>query len=329
MSSFYDNSIKAKIVFVIYPGVTLIDVAGPAQVFSSANSEITDEQSTYDIVIASLTGGLIATDTGITLNTIPLSELLRQSIDTLIVAGGDGVFEALRDQQIVDWLRIQMPLARRTASTCMGAFLMAETGLLAGQSMTTHWRWCARLQELYPELDVKLDPIYIKNGSHASAAGATAGIDLALSLVEDDHGREVALALAKRLVLYLKRPGGQSQFSSLLQAQTSERSDRFNLLNVWIANNLEKDLRVEVLASRANMGPRNFSRAYSSCVGQAPAKAVEQMRLEAAKALLETTKTGIKAISEHCGFKNYERMRRTFIRQMGVTPLEYRHRFGK
>ncbi len=318
----------ATIIFVIYPGVTLLDVTGPAQVFSQANSELEEQQPAYEVIVASPKGGLITTDTGIKIDTQPLSQFPEDFIDTIVVAGGGGVFEASREGQIVEWLRLQMPQARRTISTCMGVFLTAETGLLGEQSVTTHWRWCDKLKELYPGIDVISEPIYIKEGNYASSAGVTSGIDLALSLVEDDHGRDIALAVAKSLVLYLKRTGGQSQFSSTLRAQSSERSDHFSQLNTWIRNNLEWDLRNEVLADKVGMSARSFSRGYATAVGQTPAKAVAQMRFEKAKALLETTNTGIKTISQRCGFKDYERLRRTFIRQIGISPIEYRHRFG-
>ncbi len=181
----------------------------------------------------------------------------------------------------------------------------------------------------HPQLDVVAEPIYIKEGNYASSAGVTSGIDLALSLVEDDHGRDISLAVAKNLVLYLKRAGGQSQFSSMLRSQSSECSDRFKKLNQWIGDNLDTDLRVEALADKSGMSLRSFTRLYSAAVGQTPAKAVELFRLEKAKHLLESTNTALKNISLHCGFKDYERMRRTFIRKIGVTPSQYRRQFGK
>lgn len=334
MSTKYAKPESKRVVFIIYPGVTLLDVTGPAQVFSSANSEISNRElshseSGYDIVIASTRGGLIVTDTGLKIDTEAISELPDQPIDTIVVAGGGGVFEASEQGDIVAWLRQHMNKARRTVSTCMGVFLTAETGLLGNRNVTTHWRWCDELQQQYPELNVVPEPIFIKEGNYASSAGVTSGIDLALSLVEDDYGRGLALAIAKNLVLYLKRVGGQSQFSSLLLSQTSEPSNRFGKLNDWISDHLGSDLNNEVLAKKVGMSERSFSRQYATHVGQTPAKAVEIFRFEKAKRLLETTNTSVKVVSTNCGFNDYERMRRTFVRQIGVSPMEYRQRFGR
>lgn len=329
MSTKYAKSTPKRIVFIIYPGVTLLDVTGPAQVFSSANTELAGSEPGYEIIIASTSGGLIETDTGLKIETEAISGLPGHSIDTIMVAGGGGVFEASQQGDIVAWLCRHMTKARRTVSTCMGVFLTAETGLLGNRKVTTHWRWCDELQQKYPELDVVSEPIYIKEGNYASSAGVTSGIDLALSLVEDDYGRGLALAIAKNLVLYLKRVGGQSQFSSLLLTQSSERSDRFGPLNVWISAHLDSNLSNEILAKKVGMSERSFSRQYAAHIGQTPAKAVEIFRFEAAKRLLETTATSVKVVSTDCGFKDYERMRRTFIRHIGVSPMEYRQRFGR
>jgi len=210
----------------------------------------------------------------------------------------------------------------------MGAFLTAETGLLKRRRVTTHWRWCEELQRRHADLKVESEPIFIKEGRYSSSAGVSAGIDLALSLVQDDHGRDVALAVARNLVLYLKRPGGQSQFSSLLRAQLFEGSDRFNDLNIWITENLDANLRVERLAERTGMSVRSFSRSYVASIGQTPAKAVETLRLERAKRLLESTSMPLKLVARRCGFGTHERMRRSFIRQIGTAPVDYRRRFG-
>lgn len=329
MSTKSANQIIRRVIFIIYPGVTLLDVTGPAQVFSSANSEMADSESGYDIVIASASGGLIATDTGLKIDTEAMSELSDQPIDTIVVAGGRGVFEASEQGDAVIWLQQHMKTARRTVSTCMGVFLTAETGLLGNRKVTTHWRWCDELQQKYPDLNVVPEPIYIKEGNYASSAGVTSGIDLALSLVEDDYGRGLALAVAKNLVLYLKRVGGQSQFSSLLLSQSSEPSNRFGKLNDWISEHLDSDLSNEALAKRVDMSERSFSRQYAAHVGQTPAKAVEIFRFEKAKRLLETTNSSVKVVSTDCGFNDYERMRRTFVRHIGVSPMEYRQRFGR
>ncbi|OED36737.1 hypothetical protein AB833_26155 [Chromatiales bacterium (ex Bugula neritina AB1)] len=325
------NHAKAKhrlVVFVVYPGVTLLDVTGPAQVFSSANAELSEQALRYEVVIASDKGGLVATDTGIEINTQSLSELAIPTIDTLVVAGGNGVFDAVSNTDVVSWLKMAMPVARRVISTCMGVFLTAETGLLGNRTVTTHWRWTDKLRADYPELDVVCEPIFINQGNFASTAGVTAGIDLCLALVEEDHSRRIALSVARNLVLYLRRTGTQLQFSSSLLFQASEQTDKFEELNTWIDQNMQADLSVEVLAKRVDMSPRNFSRAYAGHVGYPPGRAVELIRFERAKIMLETTSIPIKKISLQLGFKNHERMRRTFIRHTGIGPAEYRQRFG-
>ena len=318
-----------NIVIIIYQGVTLLDVTGPAQVFFSANKESDSSENGYQIVVASTDGGMICTDTGLEIATISIAELANTFIDTIIVAGGNGVFNACEDLVMVNWLKANVPKARRSVSTCMGAFLMAETGLLNNKKVTTHWRWCNELSQRYPNINVIAEPIYIKQGNFSSSAGVTAGIDLSLSLVADDYGRSLALAVAKNLVLYLKRSGLQTQFSSMLELQGSEYSNRFDGLHDWISKNLDKTLNVETLAEKVGMSRRNFSRTYSKLVGKTPAKAVEIIRFEHAKSLLETTNLSLKSISKTCGFKDYERMRRTFVRQIGISPLEYHHRFGE
>jgi len=229
---------------------------------------------------------------------------------------------------MIAWLTQAMPLARRVVSTCMGVFLTAETGLLGNSSVTTHWRWTEKLKAHHPELNVICEPIFVRQENYASSAGVTSGIDLSLSLVEEDHDRRLALAVAKALVLYLRRTGSQSQFSNSLLFQFLEQSDKFESLNAWIDLNLNSDLSVSVLAERVGMSPRNFSRAYAKHVGHTPGRAVEVFRLEKAKQMLETTDIPIKTISAQVGFNDYERMRRTFIRHTGINPNDYRRRFG-
>lgn len=319
---------KRNIVFIIYPGVTLLDVTGPAQVFSSVNNELSTKRHGYQVILASAVGGNVLTDTGIELITIPLDDLTNTVIDTLIVAGGNGVFTAANDLTLLEWLKCKAPKIRRLVSTCMGAFLLAETGLLKNKKITTHWRWSNELSIKYPELNVCEKPIFIKEGSFSSSAGVSAGIDLSLSLVSDDHNHSIALSVAKNLVLYLQRSGFQTQFSSILELQSSANSHKFDKLHSWINKNLDRALSVEILAEYMNMSSRNFSRMYTKNVGKTPAKAVEILRFEHAKSLLETTNLSINIVSKKCGFQSYERMRRTFIRQIGISPLEYKDKFG-
>jgi transcriptional regulator GlxA family with amidase domain len=334
MSSFPANPGRSRrgaprrVVICVYPGVTLLDATGPAQVFSETAHVLDDVTSSYEIVLTSSAGGPVPTDTGIGLETRSLAEAAATEIDTLLVAGGLGVFDAARDEAIVQWLRSHAPHARRAGSTCMGAFLMAAAGLLADRRAVTHWRWCEELQRRHPETSVECDPIFVRDGSIWSSAGVSAGIDLALAMVEEDHGHAVALEVSRRLVVYLKRPGGQSQFSAPLAAQAADRSGIFDPLHTWIAGNLDADLRVERLAEHARMSPRNFARLYIAHVGTTPAKSVETMRIEAAKRLLEGIDVPVGVVAQSCGFGDDERMRRAFLRHLGIAPVDYRRRFG-
>jgi transcriptional regulator GlxA family with amidase domain len=224
------------------------------------------------------------------------------------------------------WLANRAQAARRVASVCTGAFLLAACGLLDGRRAVTHWRSCARLQQRHPAVRVEEDRIYLRDGKVWTSAGVTAGIDLALALVEEDLGRDLALAVARHLVVFLKRPGGQSQFSTMLAAQSA--GDDFARLHDWIATHLDADLRVEHLAAAAGMSPRHFARVYAERMGRTPAKAVEAMRIEAARRALEESGAPIEAVARRCGFGDEERMRRSFLRRLGVGPRAYRARFA-
>jgi transcriptional regulator GlxA family with amidase domain len=216
--------------------------------------------------------------------------------------------------------------AKRTCSVCTGAFLLAAAGLLNGRRATTHWRWAESLQAQYPEVSVEADPIFLRDGSIWTSAGVSAGIDLALALVEEDLGHGIALRVARRLVVFLKRPGSQTQFSAALAAQTRD-GGRFGELHAWIAANLRHELRIEHLAEQAHMSPRHFARVYAASTGMTPAKAIEAMRVEAARRLLEENGRPIGWVAQHCGFGDDERMRRSFVRWIGVPPTDYRERF--
>lgn len=325
------------ICILAFDDAQLLDIAGPAQTFTTANDIAGGEARTdgppYRVVVGSQNGGLIRTSCGLPVMTEPLAAQRKdRPIDTLIVAGGIGVGAAAVDRELVDWVARQSRTARRTASVCTGAFVLAATGLLAGRAATTHWKACARLAELHPEIKVERDPIYVQDGPFWTSAGVTAGIDLVLALVEQDLGRRLAMRVAQHLVVFLKRPGGQSQFSAPLAAQSAaaaaDPEDRFAALHAWIAGHLADDLRVERLAQRAGMSERTFARAYAAKLGTTPAKAVEALRLEAARRALEDTAMPIKQIAGTCGFGDEERMRRAFIRQLAVSPLDYRKRFS-
>ena len=323
---------KPRLVAVLaFEGVQLLDVAGPAQTFASAN-EIDARGARYRVVVVSRRGGPVTTTSGLSLVTEPIGRPVGKTrIDTLIVPGGAGVHEALKDARMVDWVRRQAAAARRAASVCTGAFLLAETGVLSGRRVTTHWKSAARLQQQYPDLRVEPDPIYLRQGTIWTSAGITAGIDLSLALVQEDLGRKVAMQVARHLVVFLNRPGGQSQFSAALEAQAAAADgnapNHFAPLHDWIAENIAGDLRVEQLAAQAGMSPRTFARIYAAKMGLTPARMVEKIRIEAVRRSLEETNLPIKRIAAACGFHQEERLRRAFARQVGTTPAEYRLRF--
>jgi transcriptional regulator GlxA family with amidase domain len=328
MPTFSANTplIERQIAFFIFEEVKLLDATGPLQVFADANAVLGYEA--YITTLASHHGGPVVTDTGILLNTRRVAGVGLDETDTLIVCGGDGVYAASRDHRLVASLLRSTEKCGRIASTCTGAFLLGAAGLLDGRRAVTHWRRCDQLAEACPKAEIDPDPIYIEDDGVWTSAGVTAGIDLALVMVEADHGREAALELARNLLVYVKRPGGQSQFSEALKEQTRSASGKFDALHFWMRDNLTADLRIEALAERSGMSARNFARLYIRETGHTPARAVEQFRVDAARVMLEDVKLSIKTIATACGFGNDERMRRSFARLMGVTPQAYRDRFA-
>jgi transcriptional regulator GlxA family with amidase domain len=327
------NETRRLIVVLAFERVQLLDVAGPMQAFASANELANDGSGApYRIVVMSRAGGAVRTSAGLPLVTRPIgSARTTAPIDTLIVPGGPGVHDALKDRGTVAWVRRQSSAARRLASVCTGAFLLAEAGLLAGRRATTHWKSCARLQQTYPDIRVEHDPIFIRQERIWTSAGVTAGIDLTLALIEEDLGRKLAMQVARHLVVFLNRPGGQSQFSAALEAQAAAADgnapNHFAPLHGWIAENLSGDMRVERLAEQAGMSPRTFARVYRARMGVTPARMVEKIRVEAVRRRLEETDMPIKRIAAECGFRQEERLRRAFARQVGTTPAEYWARF--
>lgn len=318
------------VAILTFPGALLLDIAGPAQVFQTASEEHETRTGTraYQVRTLSEQGGMMPTDTGIAVSTERWVGLAAP--DTLIVPGGDTVRREETNPVLLAWLRATAAAARRTASVCMGTFLLAAAGLLEGRRATTHWADCAELGARYPGVRVEIDPIFVRDGPIWSSAGVSAGIDLALALVEEDLGHATALAVAQRLVVFLKRPGGQAQFSQTLAAQAADRRGDFEALHAWIAENLTADLRVEHLAERSGMSPRSFARAYAARTGTTPARAVEALRTEAARRLLaEEPALAIARVATRCGFGDEERMRRAFLRGLGVAPADYRRHFGR
>jgi transcriptional regulator GlxA family with amidase domain len=310
-----------------YPSVQLLDVTGPVQVFASANDFMAaaGEAPPYEIRVVAQGGQSVESSAGLALAAHPLPPA-GAGLDTLVIAGGQGAIAAAADAILVDWVRGRAEQARRTASVCTGAFLLAASGVLDGRRAATHWLYCAELAQRFPAVRVESDPIFVRDGSVWTSAGVTAGIDLALALVEEDLGRATALAVARYLVVFLKRPGGQAQFSEVLSLQTTE--DKFGALHDWISKHLASDLSLGTLASRAGMSERSFSRRYAEATGVTPARAVERLRVEGARRLLSETRVPVKRVSQRCGFGSEETMRRSFLRLLSATPQDYRARFA-
>jgi transcriptional regulator GlxA family with amidase domain len=326
---------RRLVVIVTFNGAQLLDIAGPLESFSLANrlrddsrQERPKEEWPYQLVVASTRGGVIRTNSGLQLATLSLRAVERLGeVDTLVIAGGSGVHQAVHDRTLVEWIRRKSRRVRRVCSVCTGAYLLAEAGVLDGRRATTHWKACADLQQGYPAVRVEADSIYVNDGNVWTSAGVTAGIDLSLALVEADQGHRVAMEVARDLVVYLKRPGGQSQFSVPLTLQHAEDED-FSDLHAWMAVHLDDDLRVERLAQQASMSPRTFARLYAARMGRTPARAVAAMRLEAARRALEETQVPLKQLAAQCGFGSEQRLRRAFLRDHGVGPQDYRRRFA-
>jgi len=310
-----------------YPAVQLLDVTGPVQVFASANDLIADAGGAppYELRVVAQGSKGVTASAGVTLAAGPLSKP-DEPLDTLLVAGGEGVEAAIENSVLVDWVRERATQAHRVASVCTGAFMLAAAGLLDGRRAATHWKYCAKLAQRFPAVRVESDPIFVCDGSVWTSAGVTAGIDLALALVEEDLGRSMALAVARYLVVFLKRPGGQAQFSATLALQAAD--DKFGPLHDWINKHLASDLLLSVLADQAAMSERSFSRHYAEATGQTPARAIERLRVEAARHLLSETRLPVKRIAQRCGFGSEETMRRSFHRMIDTTPQDYRARFG-
>ena len=309
-----------------YPVVQLLDVTGPVQVFATANDHVVAAGGAppYLLKLVAPGGEGATASAGMTLAAGPLTQD-GEALDTLLVAGGKGAEAASENPVLVDWVRRRAAQARRVASVCTGAVLLAAAGLLDGRRAATHWEYCARLAQRYPAVRVEPDPIFVRDGPVWTSAGVTAGIDLALALVEEDLGRSIALAVARYLVVFLKRPGGQAQFSAALALQAAE--DKFGALHDWINSHLGGDLSLSALAHQAGMSERSFSRHYAQATGQTPARAVERLRVEAARRLLSESRTPVKRIVQRCGFGSEETMRRSFLRLLAVTPQDYRSRF--
>lgn len=303
-----------RLALVIFPHFQLLDAAGPISVFEIADRY---RPGSYQLVVLAPSGGQVRSSAGVALAAEPLCD---GPFDTVMISGGDGTRALPQLAEIVAWLKGVK--TRRATSVCSGAYVLAEAGLLDGRRATTHWSRTDDFARRYPQVRVDADRIYIRDGDVWTSAGITAGIDLALALVEDDLGVEVARRVAQQLVVHQRRPGGQSQFSALIDL--GGRSGRFAELMDWMRGHLDEPLTVERLAEQAAMSPRNFARAFTAETGTTPAKAVERLRLEAARTEVETGRTPIDRVAERAGFGDPERMRRAFLRAFGQPPQALR-----
>ena len=323
------------VLIVLFDRVQSLDVTGPLEVFAGANrwqsgrdhspgSTNGPDGPAYRIRTASLGGSPVRTSSGLRLAPDESLPDAPSGPDVLLVPGGEGTRHA--DPELVAWLRTHACHANKLVSVCTGAFLLAEAGLLDRRRVTTHWAYCATLAARFPEITVDPDPIFVTDGNVTTSAGVTAGIDLALNLVEDDLGRDAALDIARYLVVFLRRPANQAQFSTQLAAQLAGR-EPLREVQRWIADHPAADLSVETLASRASLSPRQFARAFTAEVGMPPGRYVDRARLETARRRMEDTADGVEETARQCGYGTPEAMRRAFVRALGVSPAEYRRRF--
>lgn len=316
---------KKLIVVVPMPGIFLLDIAGPCDVFAAAD-KLLDGNGGYDILLASpLNSKKINTKAGIEVICQATIGTITQRIDTLII-GGFSMHLLENGDRFFHWLKDVYPTVNRIGSICVGAFALAEAGILNGKKATTHWEYSQQFQQRYPHVLVDTDPFYTRDTNVYTSGGVSSGIDLALALVEEDHGRDVALQVARKLILHLKRPGYQSQFSKVLETHRLENS-LGGKLYAWMIRHLADDLSIEHLAEHSNMSVRNFARVFQKETGITPAKFVEKVRVEVARRYLEDSDLSIDQIGAKCGLGGMISMRRTFIRHMNISPSDYRRTF--
>ncbi len=317
------------VLIVVFPGLQSLDAVGPLEVFSTA-SQVAHHAGGrgYLTSLVSPLGGTVLAESGLGLSTRPLPhpDELAEGVDTLVVAGGGGVYEARHDPVLMNWLSAVAPRCRRVATVCTGAFVAAEAGWLDGRRATTHWARAERLAQEYPSVTVDADPIYVRDGNVWTSAGVTAGIDLSLALVQDDLGTEIAQTTARWLVMFLHRPGGQTQFAAPVWVPRAERST-VRAVQALVEAAPGGDHRLPALAAAAAMSVRHFSRVFTAEVGESPGRYVERVRVEAARHELETTGDTLDVVARHCGFGTAETLRRSFQRRLGVAPDSYRRRF--
>lgn len=318
-----------RVLLLAAPDTQILDLVGPYQVFARAGEIVARTKSglpAYSLELVTTTPGPLYTSCGLRIDAHRTFRDVRGHVDTLLIVGGTCVESGREERAVVEWLQRIAPQTRRLGSICTGAFLLARAGLLDGRRATTHWNYCERLARRHPGVKLDPDPIYIRDGNVYTSAGVTAGMDMALALVEEDVGSAIALAVARELVLYLRRPGSQSQFSAALNLQAADRQP-FRELGAWVLDNLRKNLSVDVLAGRLGMSPRNFARVFRQQMNMTPAKFVETLRLDAARRRLQESNASLDSVASSCGFRNSDAMRTTFKRALRVAPAEYRWRF--
>ncbi len=313
------------------PRTQILDVAGPFQIFTRAaelyRAQNPDRAPIYSVEIVTTTRKTsLLTNCGLRMGAQRTFRQVRGEIDTLLVAGGDAAESDDTDLEVVKWMTKLAPKIRRVGSVCTGAMLLARTGLLDGRKATTHWKWCEILAKKYPKIDVNPDPIFVRDGNVCTSAGITAGMDLSLALVEEDFGSRLALEVARDLVLYLRRTGGQSQFSTALAMQLSDRQP-LRELESWVLENLNRPLSVNILAEHLAMSPRNFARIFRKEMNTTPARFVGKLRVEAARRRLEESQSSLQQVASDCGFGTLNAMRTVFQRALGIAPGQYRKHF--
>jgi transcriptional regulator GlxA family with amidase domain len=325
-SSPIDSELKVRRIAILsVPGVQMLNVTGPMDVFFEANNQMGNAPK-YVVDIVGLNADPVKALNGTRFIPDETIHTVLGAYDTVLVAGSPGIREYEENKELIEWLVGRSHHAKRVGSICTGAFLLAHAGLLDGRRATTHWNSTARMSRMFPSIKVDPSPIFVKDGPIYTTAGVTASMDLALAMVEEDHGRRVALRIAKQLILFIKRPGGQAQFSMQLAAQISENGPIRNTQE-WIIGRLEGNLSAASLALRAGMSVRNFDRLFKRETGTTPGDYVESARVEAARMLLEDGNASLKEVAAKCGFSDQSGLRRAFVRRLDVTPAEYRQTF--